>query len=58
MTALQKIRENDPNARVIMLTSEGQMNTVVQARRLGARDFIVKPCESSRLLASIERVLG
>jgi two-component system chemotaxis response regulator CheY len=58
MTALQKIREADPSARVIMLTSEGQMNTVVQARRLGARDFIVKPCESSRLLASVERVLA
>src|SRR2546429_696171 len=58
IAALQKIRENDPNARVIMLTSEGRMNTVVQARRLGARDFIVKPCESSRLLASIERVLS
>jgi two-component system chemotaxis response regulator CheY len=57
MTALGKIREVDPNARVIMLTSEGQMNTVIQARRLGARDFIVKPCESSRLLASVERVL-
>src|SRR5829696_4199283 len=50
LTALQEIRRVDPNARVIMLTSEGQMDTVVQSRRLGARDFIVKPCESSRLL--------
>jgi two-component system chemotaxis response regulator CheY len=58
LTALQEIRKIDPNARVIMLTSEGQMDTVVQSRRLGARDFIVKPCESSRLIASLERALA
>jgi len=58
LQALQEIRRIDPNARVIMLTSEGQMDTVVQSRRLGARDFIVKPCESSRLLASLERALA
>ena len=58
LTALGEIRKVDPEARVVMLTSEGQMSTVLQARRLGARDFIVKPCESARLIASIERALA
>lgn len=58
LTALQKIRELDPQARVAMLTSEGQVNIVLQARRLGARDFIVKPCESSRLISAVERILS
>jgi len=47
----------DPHARVAMLTSEGNMETVVEARRLGARDFVVKPCDSARLLAAVERIL-
>ena len=58
LTALQEIREYDPDARVAMLTSEGQVNIVLQARRLGARDFIVKPCESSRLISAVERILA
>ena len=58
LTALQQIRVVDPAARVAMLTSEGHMETVVEARRLGARDFVVKPCDSARLLAAIDRILG
>lgn len=58
LTALGEIRKADPEAKVVMPTSEGQMSRVLQARRLGARDFIVKPCESARLIASIERVLS
>src|SRR5437867_7281582 len=46
LAALLRIRTLDPQARVAMLTSEGQMETVVEARRLGARDFVVKPCDS------------
>jgi len=57
LSALQQIRAFDANARVAMLTSEGHMETVVEARRLGARDFVVKPCDSARLLAAIERIL-
>lgn len=58
LTALQQIRALDPNARVAMLTSEGNMETVVEARRLGARDFVVKPCDSARLLAAVDRILS
>lgn len=58
LTALQILRQVDPNARIAMLTSEGHMEIVVEARRLGARDFVVKPCESSRLLAALKRILA
>lgn len=57
LSALQQIRALDPAARVAMLTSEGNMETVVEARRLGARDFVVKPCDSARLLAAVDRIL-
>lgn len=58
LSALKEIRRLDPEARVAMLTSEGQLNIVLEARRAGARDFVIKPCEAGRLLASLERLLS
>jgi two-component system chemotaxis response regulator CheY len=58
LTALQQIRRVDPDARVAMFTSEGQVNLVMQARKFGAKDFVVKPCETARLLAAIDRILA
>ena len=41
--ALKKILEYDKNARIVMLTSEGQRETVIDAIKMGARGYIVKP---------------
>ena len=58
LAALQEIKRIDPDARVAMLTGEGQMSLVVQARALGARDYVVKPCPTDRLLASLKNLLS
>jgi two-component system, chemotaxis family, chemotaxis protein CheY len=58
LAALAQIRAFDPEARVAMLTVMGQLETVVEAKRLGARDFLVKPCEASRLLAAVDKLLA
>jgi two-component system chemotaxis response regulator CheY len=58
LTALRELRRLDGAARVLMLTSDGEIDVVVQARRLGAVGYILKPCASDRLIASIEGVLG
>jgi two-component system chemotaxis response regulator CheY len=58
LTALQEIKRLDPDARVAMLTGGGEMDVVVQARALGARDYVVKPCPTERLLASLEHILS
>ena len=58
LNALQLIRKIDTNAHVAMLTSEGHTDIVLEARRLGARGFVVKPCDSARLLASLARILA
>jgi two-component system chemotaxis response regulator CheY len=58
LEALQQIRAFDPYARVAMLTVMGQKDVVIEARKLGARDFVLKPCEPARLLAAIERMLA
>jgi two-component system chemotaxis response regulator CheY len=58
LEVLKELRAVDPDARVAMLTTQGQVDVVVEARRLGARDFIVKPCDPDRLLAAVQRILA
>ncbi len=56
--ALKQIREIDPGAKVIICSAVGQQMRVAQAIQYGAKDFIVKPFEEDRLIASIEKVLS
>lgn len=56
--ALEGIKKVDPDARVIMVSAMGQQSMVAQAIQFGAKDFIVKPFEESRLLAAVDRVLS
>ena len=55
MEALREIRTIDPNSRVIMLTALGQESIVLEAIKLGAKDFIVKPFDKDRVLGTITK---
>jgi two-component system chemotaxis response regulator CheY len=57
LTALKRIMEIDPAARVIMCSALGQQQLMVQAMQLGAKDFIVKPFRPERVLEAIKRTL-
>jgi two-component system chemotaxis response regulator CheY len=56
--AVKEIVEFDPNARVLMCSALGQQSLVVAAIQAGARDFVVKPFQPSRVLEAVQRVLG
>lgn len=58
LTALKKIREIDPAARVIICSALGQQRLIVQAIQLGARDFIVKPFQPQRVVSSLKKALN
>ena len=58
LAALREIRRIDPEARVAMLTTQGQQDVDDDARRAGARGFVVKPCPVEELLQTVERVLA
>ena len=57
LAALQEIRESDPGARVVMCSAMGQENMVIEAVKLGALDFIVKPFKPERLVQTVRNVL-
>jgi DNA-binding NtrC family response regulator len=54
---LQKIRETHPEVCVIMNTAYGDIQLAVEAMKLGASEFIVKPWESEKLIATVESVV-
>ncbi len=57
ITALKKIREIDPNAKIIMITSVDSDKKLVECIEAGASGYIVKPFEPVDVLREIERVL-
>ena len=58
ITALKKIMEVDRAAKVIMCSALGQSSMVIESIQVGAKDYIVKPFESDRVLDSVRKVLG
>ena len=55
--ALHQIKKADPSAKVIMCSAMGQESMVVEAIKLGALDFVVKPFKLDRILTAVERSL-
>jgi two-component system chemotaxis response regulator CheY len=57
MEALNKILEWDKEAKIIMLTSEGQKQTVIEAISKGAKGYIVKPPSKAKVCEKVNSVL-
>lgn len=55
---ISEIMKMDPEAKVIMCSAMGQQKIVVKAIELGAKDFIVKPFDESKVLETVDRVLN
>lgn len=55
--ALKEIRRIDPRAVVIMCSAMGQKQMIVEAIKSGAKDFIVKPLQTSRVIEAISKAL-
>jgi len=53
MDLLSRIRAYDPTLPVVVMTAWGSVDKAVEAMRLGARDFIEKPWDNTRLLTTL-----
>jgi two-component system, response regulator RegA len=52
--ALQRIKEKNPDSEVILLTGQPSVSIGVEAMKLGATDFLVKPADINELTEKIK----
>lgn len=54
---LSRLRQQDPEVAVVVMTAFGAVDSAVEAIRAGAADYLTKPLNSAELLVVIERCL-
>jgi CheY-like chemotaxis protein/predicted regulator of Ras-like GTPase activity (Roadblock/LC7/MglB family) len=57
LEVLTAIKRLNPNASVVIFTAYGTKESVVEALRLGAREFLEKPLDTKTLIATVRRIL-
>ena len=57
MEVLKKIKDEYPNPECVMVSASDEIATAVQAMSLGASDYLVKPLNSEKLIALVNRIL-
>jgi two-component system, chemotaxis family, chemotaxis protein CheY len=58
LEVLSKLRELDPDARVVVMSADVQTSSRTMVQAAGACGFITKPADPQELLALIERAVG
>jgi DNA-binding NtrC family response regulator len=51
---LAKIRDQFPLTEVIMLTGHATVESAIEGMKLGAFDYLMKPCEIEQLMAKVQ----
>ena len=52
--ALREIKKTHPLIEVIMLTGHATVETAIEGMKLGAHDYLMKPCELEQLMLKVE----
>jgi two-component system response regulator AtoC len=58
LKVLERIKQNDPDMVVIMITATKTVKTAVEAMKLGAYDYVTKPFDIDELRLIISRSLS
>jgi DNA-binding NtrC family response regulator len=54
---LERLRAMEPSLQVIMLTGHATLETAIRALKLGAFDYLTKPCELAHLEVQVQRAM-
>lgn len=57
LSLIEALRADNPDVQCVMLTGYAALNTAVEAVRLGAQDYLMKPVERDQLRAVLDRCL-
>ncbi|MGH7528895.1 MAG: sigma-54-dependent transcriptional regulator [Gemmatimonadales bacterium] len=57
LETLNRLRELDPRAQIVMISGHGTIQTAVEATQLGAYDFLEKPLDTDRILLTLRNAL-
>lgn len=56
LETLKRIKENHPDAEIIMISGQGTVKKGVEAMKLGAEDFLEKPIDMKELLTKLDEM--
>ena len=54
---LRRIREDHPDISIVMITAYGDVELAVKALKAGATDFVLKPWDNTKLLATVRSAI-
>ncbi len=57
LEVLKALRDKSPGSEVIMLTGHGSIDTAIESVRMGAFDYLIKPCPLDELEVRIQKAL-
>ncbi|MCR6546061.1 sigma-54-dependent transcriptional regulator [Dehalobacterium formicoaceticum] len=55
LSLLPRIKQMQPDIQVVMLTGHGTIESAIEAMKLGAYDYLTKPCNFSELEITLEK---
>ncbi len=58
LEALKQIISIDPAAKIAMVTAMGQQQVIMEAIKAGAKDFVVKPFDATRIEEALWKLVG
>ena len=58
ITAIEQLTTLQPECKVVIITGNPRLQSLVEARRLGAVDYLSKPVREASLLYNVRKVLA